>query len=759
MPLWIASAVIVLACCVRWAEPEILQRLEFFTYDIRARQALKFSAPASDKFGFLYINESTVEAVRDGSVGFRFGLYWPRQVYGRVLHELTEQGANAIALDVVFAELRPDHPPVQMAAGSLMESDEFLARQFAMATNAILALSGDAACPNLFFTNANWKGDISTEKESDGILRRARAFRTFRDWHPAFRQLEADSDYGVDLKRVTVTRDKVTLKRKGVEDITVPLDSEGRFSLADFDERAGPDAKALPFVERRIWQMGIVIAARELGLDLENAKIDLRRGQIELRGKDGLTRTLFVDGKKRFYIDWALPPDDPRLSRLPMQEVLGQNRARLDGATIHSEWKGKLVVVGSSAVIGNDVTDLGATPFSPNTLLVSKHWNVANSVLLDRFIRPSPILLDFAIILVLGALAAAATWRLGAVSALVVMILLSAAYTVLATVLFIEQRFLLPVMLPVLGALLINYLCLVTWRVVFEQAAKRRVAGILTTIVSPKIARELLSAEKLELGGARREITVLFADVRGFTQLTDSTQVRAEDEVRQLGLTGAEAEAYFDEQAAETLSTVNLYLGTVADVIIRYDGTLDKFIGDCVMAFWGAPAASPNHAVLCVRAAIEAQRAISALNEKRTIENSQIEAENVARRSSGLPPKRLHALLNLGTGINTGMATAGLMGSEVQEVVRQGNYTVFGREVNLASRLESISGTGRIYISHSTFEHLQKDDPQLATTCVALPPVTVKGIRNAVQVYEVPWATGKTPAPTPQPAEPVKAPA
>src|SRR5439155_2277389 len=139
------------------------------------------------------------------------------------------------------------------------------------------------------------------------------------------------------------------------------------------------------------------------------------------------------------------------------------------------------------------------------------------------------------------------------------------------------------------------------------------------------------------------------------------------------------------------LSTVNVYLGLVADIIIKQDGTLDKFIGDCVMAFWGAPTPNPKHALACVRTAIEAQRAVHDLNEQRVAENRRRELENKARVSAGLKPRPILPVLLLGSGINTGIATAGLMGSQAE----QKNYTVFGREVNLASRLESLSGHGR----------------------------------------------------------------
>jgi class 3 adenylate cyclase len=136
-----------------------------------------------------------------------------------------------------------------------------------------------------------------------------------------------------------------------------------------------------------------------------------------------------------------------------------------------------------------------------------------------------------------------------------------------------------------------------------------------------------------------------------------------------------------------------------------------------------------------VRAAIEAQRAIYQLNRQRSTENKQRELENVARISAGQRSRPMLPTLHLGSGINTGMATVGLMGSAVE----MQNYTVFGREVNLASRLENASGRGRVFIGQATYEHLLRDDPTLAAKCVELPPRDLKGFRSAVKVYEVPW--------------------
>ena len=144
----------------------------------------------------------------------------------------------------------------------------------------------------------------------------------------------------------------------------------------------------------------------------------------------------------------------------------------------------------------------------------------------------------------------------------------------------------------------------------------------------------------------------MFADIRGFTEMTDKVQQDVADYVRENKLAEREAEVCYDEVAQLTLQTISLYLGIIADTVKQHGGTLDKYIGDCAMAFWGAPKPNPQHALLCIRAAIEAQRGMHRLNETRRVENENLETENKARASAGLPPKPILPLLSLGTGIN-----------------------------------------------------------------------------------------------------------
>ena len=703
------------------------------TYDLRVRSAQKISAPVGTNFAFVAMQDSSIKAIRHGLLGQPgYGLYWPRLVYGRVVEELAAQDAKVIAFDVLFGELRPDHPQVPMADGSLIESDEFFALQMARASNVISAFTADVAPPDLFATNSLALGDISTERDSDGVLRRIKSFNL--KWHPAFKS--AAHQLGADLEHAQILPGKIILPLPEATNLTIALDHDGNFDLADFvGDDLPKNFKRFDRPFERVWDLGLVMAAQELKLDLSRTEVDLPNGKITLHGSGGVERVIPVDAAGFFYINWQMAATDARLTRVAIEDVLKQDKVRLGGETnLPADFRGKLVVIGSAAQ-GNDLSDHGATPLESDTLLVSKHWNVANSIITGQFVRRTSLPLDLALILLLGFLTAVITWELRAVAASISVLLLMAIYLGATFFVFTHFRWWLPVVYPLAGAMLALHVVLLVHLVFFEEQDKRRVKSLFSKLVSPHIVNELLQADKLALGGAHREVTVFFADVRGFTTLTDQMQEAVAEHIRNNQVETSVAEKYFEESARETLETVNLYLATVAEAIKKHDGTLDKYIGDCVMAFWNAPTQNEKHAVAAVRAAIDSQRAIYELNVRRESENPARQADNEKRLAAGLPPKPLHASLQLGTGINTGLVTVGLMGSEEHGF----NYTVFGREVNLASRLEGVSGSGRIIISDLTYFQLLRHAPELASMCVELFPVTVKGIKDAVRIYEVPW--------------------
>jgi len=750
-PVVLALTVLALVCLVRLLPSTFLPRwalweqMERITYDLRSRAALHFPDSAATNLAFVAMEDTTIDAIKnDRYLDYHYGLYWPRLVYGRLVAELSAQGAEAVALDVLFGELRSDHPMVSLPNGKYLESDDYFALEDHLAGNVIIAATPQIAPPDLFITNALAVGDVSTEKDSDGTLRRVRAFHLVRRWNPLISKVAADPEIDLDLKHALFQSGKILLPQNGTTNIVVlPVDAENNFQTVDLlgdPLPAGVPPKARAFVEQPFWQMGILLAARQLKLDLGTAVIDEPHGRITLTGAGGMRRVIPVDSQGYFYVDWQLTNGDPRVVAEPMEQLLYQHKHRLLLETngLHDDFRGKLVVVGSAAE-GNDLTDRGATPLENDTFLVSTYWNVANSVITGRFIQRASLPVELGIICFLGLTVAFVTWQMRSriIFASLIVAVLIVTYVALAFAVYIQYRYWLPVFLPVVGAMLVEHGLLVVYLVMIEEREKRRVKSIFSKIVSPDVVNELLDAENFSMGGNRREVTVFFADIRGFTTLTDEMQENVMAHVRHHELESAAAEKCFDESARETLETVNMYLARVADAVIAHGGTLDKYIGDCVMAFWGAPLEKEPHALGCVRAALAAQRAIQQLNETRLAENVTREAENRERLAAGLPPKAPLRALQLGTGINTGTVIVGLMGS-AEHIF---SYTIFGREVNLASRLEGVSGSGRIIISEVTHRHLQQHDPALAATCIELPPVTVKGIRTAVRIFEVPWKT------------------
>ena len=711
-----------------------LQRLEWITYDWRMRQSAKIPGPVDERLGFVYITDDAIEIFSEGRLGtnVQFGLYWPRHIYGRVVRELAAQGATGVALDVLFGERRRDHPPVSTEAGTV-QSDIFFQYQLEGASNVILGATAEVVPHADFREAAADIGDISTQRDADGVLRRAKAFHDYRIWHPAILAEVRLGDW--DLSRALVISNEVVIPRANNRPVRISLTEDGLFDPRDLlpQKTRGIGRLDPPFENVRVWHLGIVMAARALNVDLSKALVDLPGRRIVLVDVHGRQRIIPVDQEGCMLIDWNLRENDSRLTKEAFESIVAKDILRRHGTNVASRFKDKLVLVGSLAT-GNELSDRGATPLDNDAFLTSNHWNVANSILTGRFVRASSLPLSLLVIAIAGAVAAWITARFPTLGASLAMVVAAGLYSGAACLVFVQSRLWLPVVSPV-AALAFIHVGLMSYQAFFEQSERRRIRQIFSKIVSPNVVNELLRAEKLSLVGARRSITVMFADVRGFTEMTDLALARAEEYVRANKLSGSVAEACIEQQSRETLASVNTYLGTIADIVKRHEGTLDKYIGDCVMAFWGAPTPSRGHALACVRAAIEAQRAIADLNRRRHALNIERDEENVRRLARSEPPLPVIHTMSLGIGINTGVVTVGLMGSDEHVL----NFTAFGRDVNLAARLEAKAAADHILIGEPTYRDLQRDDPQLANFCVELAPVSVKGIRDTVKCYEVLW--------------------
>ena len=669
--------------------PSLFQRIEWMSEDWRARVAFSWPAPNSaSNLVAVAIGESDLEwmnRVISRRPRWPFGHLY----YGPFVNELKAQGVKAVAFDVFFALADDPFPvsaPELTGTTNRMSGSAFFADRLRVTGNVILAAATDGLRTNHIrmpvaelATNAWATGHAVAHADRDGILRRVPVFRD--------------------------------------------------------DPSRG-----------RVWCLGFVLAARHLGLDLQRAEI--APGRLVLRGERGVLREIPLTPRNEIYFDWIVHPSQPvdsqRIRKVHFQDVFASALKRGKDGMFPDDLalKDKLIVVGASGA-GVNVNDRGPTALKEQETMYLGHVNVANSLITGRFVQRFAPGQELAIAFGLALVAMLAGWRMHTLWASLTVLLVAGAYVGFAVWLYVAHRYLLPLSLPVLGALFTTHLVMSIGRGV-EFSERRHLEQLLKKVVSPKIIDTLLQLDSPTPQTRRMEITVLFADLRGFTRFSEESQTQAEAAARALGLPPEQARAFADEAAREAMSSVNRYLAAVVDEIKASDGTLDKYMGDCVMAFWGAPVADTNHAALALRCAMASEQSLERLHREFAAENQRREQENQRRLAQQQPPMPLLPVLRLGIGLNSGLATVGFMGSENH----LSSYTAFGHIVNVASRVEGLAGGGQIVATEHTVISAGRNHPDIVERCAELSPVLLKGISTPVKVFQIQWQeTAPAPAP------------
>jgi adenylate cyclase len=321
----------------------------------------------------------------------------------------------------------------------------------------------------------------------------------------------------------------------------------------------------------------------------------------------------------------------------------------LDGSVAPEKIKGKLVLVGTSAAGLNDIK---TTPVDPAMPGVEIHAQVLESalthaVLAQPYYGPA---LEFLAALVLGLLVIAFAPAFGPVTLVVVGALFASALIGTSWYFYTRHRLLIDFTYPLLSTSSI-YLTLIFASFVREQAQRRQIRSAFGQYLSPALIEQLAqSPEKLVLGGEEREMTVMFSDVRGFTAISESYK--------------------HDPQGLTAL--MNRFLTPLTNAILARKGTIDKYMGDAIMAFWNAPLDDREHQLNACEAAVDMLERIDVLNKER---------EREAQHGG-----HAYIPINVGIGLNTGTCVVGNMGSDLRF-----DYSVLGDSVNLASRLEGQS--------------------------------------------------------------------
>ena len=318
----------------------------------------------------------------------------------------------------------------------------------------------------------------------------------------------------------------------------------------------------------------------------------------------------------------------------------------LDGNVPVDKIKGKLVLIGTSSVGLNDIK---TTPVSPAMPGVEIHAQVLESALTRDWVsQPNyAIAVELFAALILGLLVIAFAPGLGPVTLFVVGALFATALIGTSWYFYQHYRLLLDFTFPLLSTTAI-YLTLIFSSFVREQAQRRQIRSAFGQYLSPALVEQLAqSPEKLVLGGEAREMTILLSDVRGFTSISETYKN--------------------DPQGLTRL--MNRFLTPLTNAILARKGTIDKYMGDAIMAFWNAPLDDKEHQLNACNAAVDMLERIDELNKLR---------EQEAKEGG-----HVYIPLNVGVGLNTGTCVVGNMGSDLRF-----DYSVLGDSVNLASRLE-----------------------------------------------------------------------
>lgn len=363
----------------------------------------------------------------------------------------------------------------------------------------------------------------------------------------------------------------------------------------------------------------------------------------------------------------------------------------IDGTTPPDAFRDKIVLLGATAMAIGDVRN---TPWlDAGYMGVEVHANIIDNLLhsdekgrgfLTRGFDEEMV--DVSFILVFGLLFGFLFSRITPLYSTVLMLATLTGFAVFVYFSFADKGRWLSFVIPA-GTLALNYAAITSFRMIREERAKRLIRKTFSQYLSPGVI-ELIEKDPekyIRPGGEMKELTIMFSDIRGFTTLSE-------------GLT-----------PDELVKLLNEYFGAMTEIIFSYQGTLDKYIGDAIMAFWGSPYPQHDHAFRSCNCALQMVRGLEKLN--------------IRLRREGRPP------IAVGIGLNTGPVNVGNMGSD-----RRLSWTVMGDNVNLASRLEGITKLyhSKLVISEATYRQVAAQ-----FVCRELDKIKVKGKTQPVNIYEL----------------------
>ena len=665
-----------------------LQNVEMRSLDARFR--LRGPRPVDPRIVIVAIDEKTLQHVGSWPIG--------RNAYAQLIDRLHDVGARIIALDVTFPT-----PEKNSAVEALKRLESEVGKNASPATIAkIRQIQASSDNDRILADSMTRAGNVIlghlflNEERAKSMDERAAEDYFDVIWAKPFPQMQKVSGHDFDLNDAWCKPDRSGSCTNapvfyGVES-NIRILAEAARSYGFFNSLPDQDGtvRRVPLLVRYRDRDFYPSLAFQVVREFEDIKDQDIVGFIAPNGLERVQfgpHSLTTEHDASLLVNYAGPAQTyPHIS---MADVISGN-------TRDERFRDAIVLVGATAIAGNDLRTI---PFlSENYSGVEIHANEIDNLLhLEQrgrgFLRRGPReeFIDILFILLFGI-------AFGVIFGLVKPLYstLSAIAALVLFGLFVYYAFAshgvwLNFVLPV-GTLGFNYATITSFRMIKEEREKRRVRKTFERYVSPGVIRLIEREPKkyFRQGGELKELSVMFTDIRSFTQIAE-------------GLT-----------PDELVLLLNEYLGEMTDIVFKRWGTLDKYIGDAMMAFWGSPYPQADHAIRACSAALDMSARLEVLNEQWASEGRK--------------------QLRIGIGINTGPVNVGNMGSS-----RRFAWTVMGDDVNLASRLEGQTKAYQIarIISESTYNQV-KDH----FVCREIDRIRVKGKQNPVAIFELmDWAT------------------
>lgn len=639
---------------------------------IDARMRFRGTAEAAPEVVVCAIDATSVD---------RLGQWpWPREVMGDLIRRLHEAGARAIALDIVFSE------PSRGGPGQ----DEALAAAIREAGNVVLGY---------YMTNETLEGgEVSPAPEPDqgpasGAAAGKGAAEAAAGTGTAGAAAMKSAAGGAATEMLLPSPVELALTPPGgFPEVPVYSRAETNIPLLTRAQPLAGQFLSIPDTDGTVRHYPMIVlldgqfypslALRAVQVFLGTPPIQVRpyQGRLPLVSLGELE--VPTSEKGELWVNFR-GPYGRTFAYYPIADVLS-------GRVRDSAFAGRLVFIGATET---GIGDTKTSPFDITVPGIEVHATVADNLLHRRFIRDGApeAMLGIAALLLLGALCGTTpglTRRpvLGAAAATGLLLV----YALVAQVVFTTFSRHLYLLLPELGGVLAFTVSAVR-QTVFVEAKARQIRGTFQRFVSPAIVEEMLRhPEEVRLSGEKRELTILFSDIRGFTSISETLP------------------------PDKIVTLLNEYLSPMTDIVLETGGTLDKYMGDAIMAFWGAPVAQDDHARRALGAALAMQARLVEMNREW--------------------PERGFPRLASGVGVNTGEVSVGNMGSN-----KLFDYTVIGDHVNLGSRLEGLTKMYgvRIIVSEYTVAKVP-----LGFVFRELDRVRVKGKKEPVRIYELMGAEG-----------------